>query len=130
MADFRTPLGTARGFGSAKHGVGHFIAQRVTAIALLGLTLWGVWSALSVVAGGFDGARAWLASPVSAALLSLLFVVGFYHAHLGMRVIIEDYIARRVTRAVLMIVNVLVAAGGAVLAVICVLKVALGGGAI
>lgn len=130
MSDFRTPLRTARGFGSAHHGVGHFIAQRVTAIALLGLTLWGVWSALSVAAGGFEGARAWLASPVNAALLSLLFVVGFYHAHLGMRVIIEDYIARRATRVGLMILNIFVAGGGAVIAVVCVLKVALGGGAV
>ena len=130
MADFRTPLRNARGFGSAQHGVGHFIAQRVSAVALLGLTSWGVWSALSVAAGGFEGARAWLGAPVNAALLCLLFVTGFYHAHLGMRVIIEDYIARRVTRAALMIVNVFVAAGGAGLAVVCVLKVALGGGAV
>ena len=130
MADFRTPLSAARGFGAAKHGVGHFIAQRVTAIALVGLTVWGVWSALNVSAGGFEGGRAWLAAPVNAAMLSLLFVVGFYHAHLGMRVIIEDYIARKITRAALMILNIFVAGGGAVLAVVCVLKVAFGGGAV
>ena len=45
MATYRTPLGKARGLGSAKHGVGHFIAQRVSAIALVALLLWGVDSA-------------------------------------------------------------------------------------
>ena len=130
MAGYRTPLGTARGLGSAKHGVGHFIGQRVSAVALLGLTLWGVWSALTVASGGYDGARLWLASPVNAVLVCFLVIVGFYHANLGMRTVIEDYIARKVTLAALMIVNLFLAAGGALLAVICLLKVALGGGAV
>ena len=130
MAGFRTPLGHARGLGSAKHGVGHFIGQRVSAFALLGLTLWGAWSAVMIARGGYDGARAWLASPINAALIVLLVVTGFYHAQLGMRVIVEDYIERRCTRTVLLILNAFVAAGGAVLAAVCLLKVALGGGAI
>ena len=92
MAGFRTPLGHARGLGSAKHGVGHFIGQRVSAFALLGLTIWGAWSAVTIAPGGYDGARAWLASPINAALIVLLVVTGFYHAQLGMRVIVEDYI--------------------------------------
>ena len=130
MAGYRTPLGAARGLGSAKHGVGHFIGQRVSGVALLLLTLWGVLSALAVAGSGYDGARAWLASPVNAALLILLIVTGFYHAHLGLRVVIEDYIERHATRAALLILNVFVAAGGAVLAALCVLKVALGGGVV
>jgi len=130
MAEYRTPLGHARGLGSAKHGVGHFIAQRTSAVALVVLTLWGVWSILTVAASGYEGARSWLGSPINAALLCLLVVTGFFHAHLGMRVIIEDYIARKFTRAALLILNVFVAAGGTLLAVISLLKVALGGGAL
>ena len=130
MAGYRTPLGAARGLGSAKHGVGHFIAQRVSAVALLFLTVWGVLSALAVAGSGYDGARVWLASPVNAALLILLIATGFFHAHLGMRVIVEDYIGRKTTRATLLILNLFVAAGGAVLAALCVLKVALGGGVV
>jgi len=130
MAGYRTPLGSARGLGSAKHGVSHFIAQRVSAVALLFLTLWGVLSALAVAGSGFDGAKAWLASPLNAAPLVLLVVTGFYHAHLGMRVVIEDYIGRHSTRAALLVLNLFVAAGGAVLAALCVLKVALGGGVV
>ena len=128
MTGYRTALGVARGAGSAKHGVGHFIGQRVSAVALLFLGLWGVWSALRLAGGGFDGARAWLASPVNAALLILLPVVGLYHAQLGMRVIIEDYIGRPATRITLLILNAFVALGAATLTVVCLLKVALGGG--
>ncbi len=130
MAGFRTPLGAARGLGSAKHGVGHFIGQRVSAFALLGLTLWGARAALAIAAGGYVGAAGWLASPINAALLVLLVVTGFYHAHLGMRVVVEDYIARRITRTVLLILNAFVAAGGAMLAAVSLLKVALAGGAL
>jgi len=128
MSDFRTALGRARGLGSAKHGVGHFIGQRVSAVALLLLTLWGVASALSVAAGGYDGARTWLVSPVNAALLSLLIVVGVYHAGLGARTIIEDYIERPITKAALLILNAFVGWGAAALAVVSILKVTFGAG--
>jgi succinate dehydrogenase / fumarate reductase membrane anchor subunit len=128
MSEFRTALGRARGLGSAKHGVGHFIGQRVSAVALLLLTLWGVASALSVAAGGYDGARAWLASPVNATILSLLIIVGVYHAGLGMRTIIEDYIERPVTKAALLILNAFVGWGAAALALVSILKVTFGAG--
>ncbi|MBA3811983.1 MAG: succinate dehydrogenase, hydrophobic membrane anchor protein, partial [Caulobacteraceae bacterium] len=85
MADYRTPLGRARGLGSAKRGVGDFIGQRVSALALLFLGLWGVWSALALAGGGYAGALAWAASPVDAAVLVLLTLAGFYHARIGMR---------------------------------------------
>jgi succinate dehydrogenase / fumarate reductase membrane anchor subunit len=128
MSDFRTALGRARGLGSAKHGVGHFIGQRVSAVALLALTLWGVASALSVAGGGYDGARTWLASPVNATLLSLLIIVGVYHAGLGLRTIIEDYIERPVTKAGLLVLNAFVGWGAAALAVVSILKVTFGAG--
>jgi succinate dehydrogenase / fumarate reductase membrane anchor subunit len=128
MAGFRTPLGRARGLGSAKHGVGHFIGQRASAVALVFLVLWGVWSTLRIAGGGYDGASQWLTSPVNAALLVLLVVTGLYHAQLGMRVIIEDYIERPVTKSALLLVNAFVGWGAAALTVVCVLKVTLGGG--
>jgi succinate dehydrogenase / fumarate reductase membrane anchor subunit len=128
MSEFRTALGRARGLGSAKHGVGHFIGQRVSAVALVLLTLWGVASALSVAAGGYDGARSWLGSPVNAALLGLLIIVGVYHAGLGMRTIIEDYIERPVTKAALLILNAFVGWGAAALGVVSILKVTFGAG--
>ena len=129
MADFRTALGRARGLGSAKTGVGHFIGQRVSAVALIVLAIWGVGSAAALARGGYDGARAWLSSPINAALLILLAVAGFYHVQIGMRTIIEDYIHRHVSKTALLILNQFVCYGGLVLTVICLLKVALNSGA-
>ena len=128
MADQRTPLSRARGLGSAKHGVGHFIGQRVSAVALVILICWAFAQTPGLAKGGYDGARAWLASPVNAAMASLLALAGFYHAQLGMRVVIEDYIARPTTRTGLLILNVFVAGAAATVAIISLLKVAFGGG--
>ena len=72
MAVVRSPLGRARGMGSSKHGVGHFVAQRVTAVALIFLVLWALASALTLANGDYEGAAAWLRSPINAALACLL----------------------------------------------------------
>ncbi len=92
MAVIRSPLGRARGMGSSKHGVGHFIAQRVTAVALVVLVLWALASALSLADGDYESAAAWLRSPINAVLASLLAFAAFWHMQLGMRTIIEDYL--------------------------------------
>jgi len=128
MTGYRTPLGRARGLGSAHDGVGRFIGERVTAVALLFLVTWGVWSAFTLARGGYDGAVHWIASPINAALLALLAVAGFLHMRTGMAVIIEDYIDRPATRALLLLINAFVCWGGLALSVVCVLKVAVTGG--
>jgi succinate dehydrogenase / fumarate reductase membrane anchor subunit len=126
----RSPLGRARGMGSAKHGVGHFIAQRVTAAALVVLVFWAVLSALNLARGGYDEAVDWLHSPVNAGLAVLLALAAFWHMQLGMRTIIEDYFARPATKAVCLVLNVFVCFGGGALTIIALLKVALGGGGV
>ena len=130
MAVYRTPLGRARGLGSAKHGVGHFIAQRVSAVALVPLVLWAVYSAVHLSHVGYSGARDWLSSPLNAGLMVLLVVAGFWHMQLGMRTVIEDYIHKNTSKAALLMLNVFAAWAGGALAVVCLLKVAFGGGAI
>jgi succinate dehydrogenase / fumarate reductase membrane anchor subunit len=127
MADLRTPLNRARGLGSAKHGVGHFIGQRVSAVALVILICWSFAQTPGLTAGGYDGARVWLASPVNAALASLTLVTGLYHAQLGARVVIEDYFAKPAVRSVLLILNAFVAWTAAAVGVISLLKIAFGG---
>ncbi len=127
MAGFRTPLSRARGLGSAKQGVAHFIGQRVSAIALVYLTVWGVWSALALTDGDYGTARLWLSSPLNATLLILAVLAAFYHMQIGMGVIVEDYIHKPATKAVLLIANLFVCYGAAALTAVCVLKVALGG---
>ena len=94
----RTPLGRVRGLGSARSGAHHWMAQRLTALALVPLTLWFVISLISVVGADREAVVAWLSSPVSAALMIALIFATFYHASLGMQVIYEDYVANGALR--------------------------------
>ena len=125
MTSYRTPLGRAKNTGAAKHGVGHFIAQRVTAIGLVLLVGWAVLAAIGLARGDYDATAAWLRSPINAALASLLAIAAFWHMQLGMRTIIEDYLARPATKGTLLVLNVFVAWAGGALTVLSLLKVAL-----
>lgn len=124
-AGFRTPLSRARGLGSAKHGVGHFIADRVSGLALIPLSIWVAYAGLKVAAGGYMAAVEWLARPLNAVLLSLFIVTGLLHLRLAMQVVIEDYIQGFVPKSAALIANYLVCALGAALGVFAILKVAL-----
>ena len=129
MAGYRTPLGRVRGLGSAKHGVGHFIGQRVSAVALVVLMLWGVYSALGLAQADHATAAQWLRSPWRAVPLALLLGVALYHGQLGMRVVIEDYIHKPATKTLLLMLNLFVCWLGAAIGIFSILKVAFGGGA-
>lgn len=111
MSDFRTPLARARGLGAAKSGVGHFIAQRVSAIALLILIPVFLWSVVTLPSGGYEAARDWIASPLGALVMLLTLTAAFYHMRLGLQVVIEDYIHKLATKHALLIANSLVSAG-------------------
>src|SRR5262249_27577711 len=78
--------------GSAKEGVAHWWAQRLTAIALVPLSLWFVASVIGLTGASYGAVVDWVASPVPALLLVLLIVATFHHAQLGLQVVIEDYI--------------------------------------
>lgn len=123
----RTALSRARGLGAAHHGVGHFITERATSVMLVPLCLWAVWAALKIAPGGYDGAVAFLNSPVNAVLAILLVLVSARHTEIGMRVIIEDYIDCTITRISLLLLNTAVAWVPAALAVFAILRVALPG---
>jgi len=127
MAGYRTPYARARGLGAAKHGVGHWIAERVSAAALIPLTLWAVFGAIGLAAGDYQSAVAWLSDPLNAVLMILLVVVGFWHMHAGLRVVVEDYIHVALTKTLLLLANLFVCVLAGSLAVFSLLKVALGG---
>ena len=129
MADYRSTLSRARGLGSAKHGVGHWISERVTSVALAPLVIWAVYSGLVLAAAGYADAVAWVRSPVNAVLAVLLLVVSFWHMHAGMRVIIEDYVHTALNKTALLVLNLFVCVLGGGFAVFCVLKVAFMGAA-
>ncbi len=121
----RTPLGKVRGLGSAKHGAGHFIAQRVSAIGLLFLVPWFLISLIGAVRGGYDGALSWVADPINAVLVLLAVGAALYHMRLGMQVVIEDYIARHGTKNVLLILNTFITLVLFAAAAFSVLKIAI-----
>jgi len=125
----RTPLRRVLGAGSAKGGVHHWWQQRLTAVALVPLTVWFVVSLLALPAFDHATVSAWMGQSWTALLLILLVVVAAWHSQLGVRVIVEDYVrapgARTVTLTLLSFLHALLAAAG----VLAVLKVALGGGA-
>lgn len=125
---YRTPLGRARGLGSAKHGVGHWLGERVSSIVLALLTPWALWAGIDLARRDAYGAAEWLASPLNAVLSALLLAVGFYFLHAGMRLVIEDYIHGTVSKAASLLANLFVCVLGGALAVFCVLKVALASG--
>jgi len=88
----RNPLAVARGLGSAKEGTGHFIAQRLTAVALVPLSIWFIWSALGHFGAGYADARSFVAQPLNASLMAAFVMMLFYHAQLGLQVVLEDYV--------------------------------------
>ncbi|MBL28248.1 MAG: succinate dehydrogenase, hydrophobic membrane anchor protein [Rhodospirillaceae bacterium] len=88
----RTPLAEARGLGSAKEGAAHWWAQRVTAMALVPLTIWFVGSLLALTGGDHSTFVVWLRSPFNTVVMVVFVVAAFYHMALGLRVVVEDYI--------------------------------------
>ncbi len=89
---FRTPIKNARGLGSAKDGVHHFIVQRITAVALLFLAIYVVGLVVTLAGADYATARAAVAHPANAVLLVAFLLAMFWHAQLGLQVVIEDYV--------------------------------------
>ena len=89
----RSPLSRVLGMGSAKDGTAHWWAQRVTAVALIPLTLWLAFSLLALPDLSYETVRTWLSVPISGFLALLLTGVLSYHSYLGTQVIVEDYVA-------------------------------------
>jgi succinate dehydrogenase / fumarate reductase membrane anchor subunit len=96
----RTPLAHARGLGSAKSGFAHWRGLRVTALALIPLTIWFVISVIAHLGSPLPEIRAWLAHPVNAALFILFIAVGLHHAANGLTEVYEDYIHGHYTKLV------------------------------
>ena len=121
--NLRSPLGKVRGHGSAKEGTAHFIHQRVTAVALVPLSLWFVASILCVATSGdITKINAWFASGIHATVTILLLLAMFHHAKLGVQVVIEDYIHCPCLKLSALFANVFSMYGLAALSVLAVLK--------
>lgn len=88
----RSTLARAMGLGSAKEGVGHWWSQRISAVALIPLTLWFVASIIAHTGSEYATFIAWLRTPLVSILMILLLIAIFYHTALGLQVVIEDYV--------------------------------------
>lgn len=122
----RTPLAEARGLGSAKEGVGHWWHQRLTAVALVPLTLWFGFSVALLGSADYYTVIDWIAHPVNAVLMILLLAVGFWHGALGVKEVIEDYVASEWKKLILLLAVQLAAAVLALAGIFAVLRIALG----
>ncbi len=123
----RTPLARARGLGSAKGGTHHFWLQRLTAIALVPLTVWFSLSIASLATVDLPVVLAWMKSPLSALLMLCFVIAGFWHMKLGLQVVIEDYVHTEWRKVTCLILNNLISLFLALAATLAVLKMLLGG---
>ena len=91
--EFRSPLANVRGLGSAKSGTSHWWMQRVTAVALVPLSFWLITFLNLSLTAPYQETIAWITSPFNTVCIVALILAIFYHAALGLQVVIEDYIA-------------------------------------
>jgi succinate dehydrogenase / fumarate reductase membrane anchor subunit len=127
MDRLRSPLGRAIGLGSAKEGVEHWWAQRVSAVALIPLGLWFAASLVALAGADRPAVLAWLHAPVQAILAILLLIAVFYHAALGLQVVVEDYVHAEWLKLSSLVAMRLVSFGLAVAGIFAVLRIAFGG---
>lgn len=123
----RSPLGQVRGLGSAKEGVAHWWAQRLTAAALVPLVLWFAVSVITMTGADIAVVRAWVASPIVSILLVLLAIAVFHHAQLGLQVVIEDYVHTEWLKVASIVIVKFAAVALAVACIFSVLKIAVAG---
>lgn len=125
MSEQRTPLSLVKGLGSAKEGTTHFWRQRLTALVLIPLVLWFGFGLAAMPVDYLTLVGTIQSPPVTVGLI-LLIIATFYHAQLGLQIIIEDYVSSHSTRMVsIIVVNFLCLLFG-LIGVVSVLKIALG----
>ena len=123
--EFRTALKRAHGLGSAKSGTGHFWWQRVTAVALILLSAWFIGAVVSLVGADLATVQASIARPWNAIIYALFAVAMFWHAKLGLQVVIEDYVHTRWLEVSLQLAVIFICALGALASLYAIARIAL-----
>ena len=127
MNNMRTPLSQVKGLGSAKEGTEHFWLQRLTGIALIPLVVWIALAVARLPSMSQTDIQLWLSSPLSAVLMILFLIASFWHAKLGLQVVIEDYVSDHGVRTVAIIAVTLISVALGVVGVFSVLHIAFTG---
>lgn len=122
----RTPLKHAKGLGSAKDGVHHWLIQRLTAVALIPLFVWFIVSLVTMVGADYETVRQWMANPLITVLLVSFITMLFYHSELGVQVVIEDYVSSKGSRLAALVLSRFAHFFLAVAGIVAVLRVAFG----
>jgi succinate dehydrogenase / fumarate reductase, membrane anchor subunit len=126
-SDLRTPLSRARGLGSARQGVHHWWAQRITAVALIPLVAWFAISLIMMSGADYFVVRAWIGSPVVMVLLTLTIVIGLHHGQLGMQEVVEDYVHSEGLKLALIVLLRFTAVFFGLAAIVAILRIGFGG---
>lgn len=122
----RSPLSRARGLGSAKDGVQHWWVQRVSAVALVPLVIWFIYSVASMAGASYLEFGSWVRQPWVTVLLVLFIGTALYHSALGLQVVIEDYVSGEFRKIASIIAVKLACAVLGVAGIFAVLKIAFG----
>jgi succinate dehydrogenase membrane anchor subunit len=88
----RSPLGRARGLGSARAGAHHWWMMRLTSLALVPLSLWFLCAMIRMMGATRDDVVSWMAGPLPIVLMIALVIATFHHMQAGLQVVIEDYV--------------------------------------
>ncbi len=121
----RSQLGRVRGSGSAKAGVHHWYAERITSIALVPLSLWFVFSMVRLAGSPFEWVRAWVERPWNTVLLLAFIIMTFHHMQLGIQVVLEDYVHEKWPQTIAILANKAICALLGLTAFLSVLKIVL-----
>ena len=124
VKDRRNPLKTARGLGSSQSGVGHWWTQRVTAIVLAPLAIWFVWTLVTLVGTDLETARDIIARPWNTIIFAVFLVSMFWHAKLGLQIVIEDYVHARALEITAHFLNNFLCGLGAIASLYAIARIA------
>lgn len=109
-----------------RKGAGGWLAERLSSLVLVPLTLWALWSAAMIAGTGYEGALAWFAQPLNAWVLAATWLITLWHMNMGITVIVEDYIHKRSTLGLLLGLSTLICLALAVVGLLFITRLAVG----